>query len=840
MSILADVAVGEGANPNYGQLIISNIRYEDGSAVSIKGFLGIVFLSPASVAPRDFFYSTSPWVDIKAQTTNVVIGPSTFEVTAQLEFANAYTISPTGTRLTFGINGDLTKNPELYTTSFLFAADQLPDITGTVNIECAAAPDPDLAPYPQTLTFTRGGVATPISVPLGMTTQYKVGRGIYTITAAELTTLAQTVVAQADVSPTTVTIVTGQSVTVSVTYNSTPTKYSAIDVVMEEITPLEDEKLRVSVVVAGVQVADFRTPNPHTTQLRRLPPSSTADVGVEPLTLNNFQYSFKTKSEELSPSLFRVVFSQADLITEAVDDTGFVCLVVTVETAHGLDTTIPVRLISDPYIYTQPVKAQPGSTTFTTLVAPGTYTVQAPSFIHDGSVYFVQAPNTLTVAEDGSTELILKVQPGPNLHVRGFPSFLSFGGCTDLTDGNQADFVAARASSIFKYAGISGDGDPTRFLTDDPATSRTISLARAVEQELGDGNPVLPVMISYTCNLSGGDPETRLQDEQGLTHSFANFILSLNLATKTIDAEHPVPAGYVVNPDFLGACQQHGLTPEYNMPVRAPLRGGLDHWGVNAEIPSIITDTLRGYVRAVNWLVRTVAPAVTFGWQVNLWGVGSSTWVYESTDPASLAEKTAAYARSLAAYGDDNRPDFLAVDRYERDDFDRAAYDNGYCYGPREWGRFFDFCRALSLHLQVPAMPWQIPASRTPLVNDAVNDDFDSQHWGTGGSYIMGDPGINSDYHNVNPKILALKFMDAFPHMGKTAEEMFQRSEPFDLTEPAYLDFPLRGIFAVLLGGGSTTGIVSSIGNPEPWVRQKLATYMAYPIPLLSTANNSY
>lgn len=128
-------------------------------------------------------------------------------------------------------------------------------------------------------------------------------------------------------------------------------------------------------------------------------------------------------------------------------------------------------------------------------------------------------------------------------------------------------------------------------------------------------------------------------------------------------------------------------------------------------------------------------------------------------------------------------------------------------------------------------MAWQIPSSWTPLVTDMVLDDFDSQHWGTGGSYMLGDAGINSDYHNVHPNILALEFNPAFPYMGQTAEDMFIRAEPFDLTTPAYGDFPLRGIFSVLLGGGSTTGIVSSIGNPGPWVRNKLKAYMENPIP---------
>ena len=36
----------------------------------------------------------------------------------------------------------------------------------------------------------------------------------------------------------------------------------------------------------------------------------------------------------------------------------------------------------------------------------------------------------------------------------------------------------------------------------------------------------------------------------------------------------------------------------------------------------------------------------------------------------------------------------------------------------------------------------------------------------------------------------------------------------------------------VLLGGGSTTGIISTVGNAGPWVTGKLSAYRDDPIPL--------
>lgn len=814
----------------FGTLTVKNI-----GAVTVNKYLCVMFKSPANVTNTDFNGSTDPWVEITPDISSQQINSSTFLVTAKLEFSNFYTFN-SKERLTFYINGDLNSDPQQkqYVETFILAADQIP--TGTVNIQCAAAPDEALAGLQQALTFTEGSFGISITVTPGTTSSFQIPPGTYTVTAAELANQDQTVVATASVSSDTITVLFGQETDLSVTYDQID-KYSAIDLTIGDISPLQKEQFHVTVVSPDGTLADFLSPANATTPLRRLP-SAIIDVTVDPITLNNVQYSFNTQSVGGTAALYPVTFSQADAVVD-ISTEGFVQVLIVTTTDLTLDTKITVRLVGPSpanFIYTQEVDVKAGTTLFAIPVAPVQYTVQALGFIQDSTVYVVDAPTTLLV--DGSTNLPVKIVRGPNLNVPGFPNFLSFGGITDLTSGNEADFVKARASSIFKYAGVDGAGDPGQYLSKDSATVNTIILAYKVGQQLGQ--PVLPVLISYTCDLSGGN-YINLQDPDRLAHSFGNLILSLNDANETIKT-NPVPAvGYIINPDFLGACQQKGLTSDYPMPVRQPLQDALDHWKVEADIPDTIDDTLRGYVLAVNWLLRTIAQTVaftvTYGWQVNLWGVGSSQWVYTTDDPTAIAQDTATYSKQLGVYDSDYRPDFLAVDRYEADDFTYRAYGNGYCYGPREWPRFFDFCKALSIDLQIPVLPWQIPSSHTPLISDSVADDFDSQHWGTGGSYILGDSGINSDYHNVNPKILALSFNISY--MGNNAEDMFIRGEPFDWTNPAYLDFPLRGIFAVSLGGGITTGIVSSIGNAGPWVLNKLNAYMDNPIPLDNTVSAS-
>jgi hypothetical protein len=621
------------------------------------------------------------------------------------------------------------------------------------------------------------------------------------------------------------------TVSVNVSFGAVQ-RSAALDIVIGSLSGLETETLAVTVIdkASGDTLAAFSSGTSTTTQLRSLPVSGTAQIQIDSIALNNVDYSFAVPEVALANKLQTVQITDSVVKTNAVDTSGFVTVPIDIDADATLPQQVTLRLTGDGMSYTQTVSVETQKTAFSVPVKPGTYAATTSAFLYGGVVYTVDLPSQLIVTSDGKTVLDASIAKSASLNVPGFPAYLSFGGCADLTPGNQADFADARASAVFKYAGNDGAGDAGTYLAEDPATTTTINLARSIEAQLG-GQPVLPVMISYTCNLSLGDFATILADADQHAHSFANLILSLNTANATIDSVHPVPAGFIVNPDFLGACEQQGYGPDYSMPVRAPLQTALDHWSVDAIIPASISEDIQGYVAAVNWLIHTVAPDVVFGWQINLWGVGRSEWIYEEDDPITFAQQTATYVDNLAVYSGDFAPHFLAIDRYEADDFTQRAYVNGYCYGPREWGRFFDFCEGVSRALKLPVMPWQIPTSRTPITTDLVNADFDSQHWGTGGSYLLGDAAVGSDYHHVHPTILALQFPSSFQaDMGATAEDMFIRSEPFDITNPAYADFPLRGIFAVLLGGGATTGIISTVGDPEPWVRNKLNAYMDNPI----------
>lgn len=819
----------------YGTLKINNLRQNGHDKVTVQRFLGVVFKSPKVSAPilvtPENLHQYDRYRGQEISTES--IDPKAIYVMAKLNFAGPYTFEATE-GFWWGINGNLEEDPERWKKSFEVYVDYLP--SGTISVECAAAPESHLKDAKQVLRLKTDSSTTVVPVPLGKTTPLVMLAHRYRVVPDELANAHETVVAEANAWPNQLVVQKDKTVSTTVSYGRIM-RFLAVDVKVDLIRAVSTEEFYIKVTdhATGKPLGDTFSTSGHTVKLRRLPRSAKVDVSIQ-VVVNNVRYIATKKEVVPQDDFVGVSIAEADIKKEQVPGPT-VHLQFDVAGGSGLDRAMAVRLLerrahAETVVYKGSVRTKPGSTSFPP-VAPGTYTVQAVGFVDKWVVHAVITEPTLEVKPDGTSKLSLGLRRGANLQVRGFPGFLSFGGITDLSDPTGKDFINARATSLFKYAGVDGAGDPGTHLPDDTATKQTIKLAQTVQEKLYE--PVLPIMISYTCNLSLGDVLTRLQDKSAHEHSLSNLILSLKLAKQH---KPSMPVGYVINPDFLGECQAHKLGAGHVMPVKEPLKKALKYRGLPDDIPQTITDTLGGYVLAVNWLIRIVAPEVTFGWQVNLWGGGSATWIYGKESPAVPAKQTADYIQKLGVFNSHHPPDFLAVDRFEADDFTTRAYGNpGYCYGPYEWRRFFDFCAALSLDLKVPVVPWQIPASRIPLVTDHV-EDLEREHWGTGGSYVLGDAGVGSEIANINPKILDI---EPSPLTGaKTVKDIFKRGEPFDLTQPAYMDFPLRGIPGVLLGGGQTTGIVKSIGTTGPWTQEKLKEYRPHALSLENSDEPRY
>jgi hypothetical protein len=860
-----DFALNISDNDWYPTADIDGFKTKSGASVDIKDKLIVTFSAPGKITEGDINVSSDPWMAFNTKIESSEIGGGLFDIKLTITSADGNHIGNVISNIHLGVNASSDTTPGWSTLkdTFVIAADEDPNVSGQLTVKCATPPA-GLENETVELDLVRGEKTERLALKFGTAT-YNIAAGNYQASIADLKKADGTVRAAALLSASELTISQGKTTSLNITFGKAE-HGTTIDVALDvdSIPALRDERFHLVYKENGVEEGSCELRSGEEQRLEQLPVSGKFALSIADLRLNNIHYTIDSFTGDLNGQYHGLVFKQAQVHQSADTPSNAVKLTVKVNAEKAVATTFSLRLkdsAASPREYRfDNLPAQQATLEQTIKVAPGTYTVESSTFIQDGVVHYVDvSPNPFTVQSNTPAQLTVAITEGANLHVKGFPEFLSFGACANMSPSNVDDFAEARVASLFKYSGDDGMGDAGGYL--DPAkepTAKIIEMARDVSAKLNDS--VLPVMVSYTCNLSLGDVPNIISDPVRHKFSFANFIQALKMAQATKDASHPVPAGFIVNPDYLGECQKYGFSPDYAIPVRKPLGEALAYHGVNVAVPSGITDSLKGYIKGVNWLARVVAPDVVLGWQVNLWSIGGSQWIYNDFsyddvfDPADGQKKkltitpelagklTAEYALLVGVFeetaytGADGKKavakgaDFMAVDRYEADDFTLRSYMNGYCYSPFEWDRTFDYCASLSRHLRQPVLPWQIPASRLATKSEHVGDVV-SEFWGTGGSYLMGHAEIGNSVDTINETLLNIEFPSVHAGMmGHNPRELFNR-HTWDMTTPKYLDFPSRGIFHVQVGGGATTGVVSAVNlDSSKWMRGKLKAYRDNPV----------
>lgn len=343
----------------------------------------------------------------------------------------------------------------------------------------------------------------------------------------------------------------------------------------------------------------------------------------------------------------------------AIDTASFVTVDATLQ---GLpDSVAPQRYLfsSGKYQYSLMLESGSDRQTLALRFAPGLYDVQTDDIFIDSVPWRCEQAGPLRLLQKVN-HVALEFLPGVTLQVKGWPDYLAHGGVTVNAPETVSLYRDIPFSALFKYDGFDGGGDPVPaaevdvngdgFL--DYATlpiHKTVALVRQIEKEAG--RSVMPVMVIYTANASGGSALADLQDAQKLRNHFGNFITQCLAAQSYKDETHPVPATFVLNPDFLGALQQgpYGYTvvrQKNSVPVNAQLATAIQALLAMAGFiaPSLPTfsDDLYGYIQAVNYLVRQFAPDVAFGWQTNVWATGTADWVLRDTaDPVAEGQAIA-------------------------------------------------------------------------------------------------------------------------------------------------------------------------------------------------------
>jgi hypothetical protein len=275
-----------------------------------------------------------------------------------------------------------------------------------------------------------------------------------------------------------------------------------------------------------------------------------------------------------------------------------------------------------------------------------------------------------------------------------------------------------------------------------------------------------------------------------------------------------------------------------------------------------------GWVQANNWLIRTFSPKghVTFGWQDNMWAVGSGYWLHASLSNTQIYDKYsllvsnwltahAPSAITTGALGASYIPDYFVFDRYESDD--SAGAGEATLYNARSWDNYLEAIGLVSAKFnKIPLMMWQIPGSHLPYVGEKQPEllaNTPGQYiFSTAPVYFFGEPYLKANLSNLIAEPTSSINSAVGDYVMDCSTTAYNCAAGSDYAE--YLlayqgkadnynwgsgngklaKAAADGVFAILWGGGNTTSVIHNFSNPDDhgWLASKILSYYAKPTPL--------
>ena len=275
-----------------------------------------------------------------------------------------------------------------------------------------------------------------------------------------------------------------------------------------------------------------------------------------------------------------------------------------------------------------------------------------------------------------------------------------------------------------------------------------------------------------------------------------------------------------------------------------------------------------GWVQANNWLIRTFSPVgqVTFGWQDNMWAVGSGYWLHADLTNDAIA---GIYSKPLAAWLSKNAPstvgsgalaaspDYFVFDRYETDD--SAGAGEATLYNARSWDNYLTAVWQVSAKFDgIATMLWQIPGSHIPYAGEAnpelYNNTPGQYVFSTAPVYFFGDKKLQADLGNIvaGSGSTTNSEVGNYPmNCGATAYNCASGSDYRQYLlaykgQPDNFDWGRNNkklkfaagkahVFAILWGGGNTTSVIKNFSNTDDhgWLAGKIIDYYKNPVPVL-------
>ena len=430
----------------------------------------------------------------------------------------------------------------------------------------------------------------------------------------------------------------------------------------------------------------------------------------------------------------------------------------------------------------------------------------------------------------------------------GWPSTVALGSVSEDTPSNLAfwrsyENPAQNKQMDIRYIYLNG-GPVNGWRTWSTVDGDRLTSYLRESQKLG----VIPYFVWYNIPDGGESYDTNTQHIQDPAYMKAYFT-DLKFTLETIkNQSSDWPVGFVLEPDFLGYLMQNsGKTPDQISAVTSAI---YDSGLLNANTDPAFANNVTGLVKAINYSIHKVTPAMRFGWQVNLWASPNTpgNGIIKATDTLGWTagrQKITDTANAIADYYKsagilESGAGFVSIDKYGLD----AGAQNGAAANPAgstwfwnadHWNNYLLFAKTLHTNTNMPITLWQLPVGR-------INGTTTTNPYDASGKFAD----LNNTSQRYEDSAPSYFFGDTFATSSSRASYFGANmaSDPdvtvsgSTVTWKEHMNEALASGITTLMFGAGVGDSTASVGTPPTdgyWWITKAQAYMKNPVALNST-----